>query len=156
MNFTDQLPPIQEAVRLHMNQQRLAHRSETKETKTNERNNATASSFNFEEIGCFSPLRPPNNRLEILAALYMSINTMSFWIFTFPTIFNGIALYWCLQLQANCSTIVKINPYLHNLSQLHVIYNPVIYMASSVEFRRALRRLVQKVISCMSRTLHSM
>ena len=105
------------------------------------------SSFESEGEDCFQwlpQLSPKISRLEIRAALNMSINTIPFWICTFPITCNGIALYWCIRFETNCSVIVGTNPYFRAMFLLHVIYNPVMHMFTSLEFRRALKRLIQK------------
>ena len=104
----------------------------------------TLPSFQIEELGCFSWLKPQVNRLEIRSALNMSINTTPFWIGTFPDIINLIACFWCAQFQADCSVLSSLNPYLRYMFLLHVIYNPAMYMLTSIEFLRAFKRVVRK------------
>lgn len=135
-------------------QTRLCDQQQQIETVFNERNRVLtqtdkifSSTFESEEGYCFQwmpQLKPQINRLEIRAALNMSINTIPIWIFTFPITCNGIALYWCTRLGTSCSFITITNPYLRNMFLFHAIYNPVMYMFSSMEFRRALRRLIEK------------
>jgi hypothetical protein len=95
---------------------------------------------------CFSWFysRPKISRLEIRAALSMSINVLPVWLCTFPVTLNAIAIYWCFCLQINCPVIMQINPYITDLFLLDFIYNPLMYMSSSTEFKRALVRLKHK------------
>ena len=86
------------------------------------------------------------NRLEIRAALSMSINMIPFCFCTFLVTLNAIAIYWCIRLQMNCSTVFRINPYLTDLFLIHTVYNPLMYMLTSKEFKRALIHLKDKTI----------
>lgn len=97
---------------------------------------------------CFGWLqnRTSISQLELRAALSMSINVLPVLIFTFPVTCNAIILYWCIQLECNCTTILKINPYLRDLFLFHCIYNPIMYIASSSEFKRACLHAVQNRI----------
>ena len=101
-----------------------------------------------------NPILRQVNRLEIQAALSMSINIIPFWICTFPVTCNAIALYWCIQLGEDCSFIIAVNPYLRNMFLCHAIYNPITYMLSSTEFRRALVRFLRQKF-CVIRCSHS-
>lgn len=92
----------------------------------------------------FHYIRPQINRLDIRAALSMSINILPFWVCTLPVTCNAIALYWCYRLGSDCSIIFAINPYLRNMFLIHVIYNPAMYMLCSLEFRRALSRILRR------------
>ena len=84
-------------------------------------------------------------RLEIRTALQLSVNILPFWICTFPLTCCSIALYWCIRLELNCSTIFIVIPYLRDLFLVHVIYNPICYMSTSPEFRRAVVHLFRKL-----------
>ena len=84
------------------------------------------------------------NALEIRAAITMSVNILPFWICTFQVTCNAIALYWCIRLGHDCSIIFMINPYLRNMFLFHVIYNPMMYMLTSREFRQALSHFLKK------------
>jgi hypothetical protein len=87
------------------------------------------------------------NRLEIQAALNMSVNIIPFWLCTFPVSCNAIALYWCIRLEGNCDTIhVLIWTYAWDVFMLHGVYNPILYMSTSPEFRRAVNHLTRKLI----------
>lgn len=89
---------------------------------------------------CFAwiPGRPKINRLEVRAALSMSVNVFPFWLCTFPVSCQAIALYWCMRLEADCyTTIYQNSSYLRELFMLHSIYNPLMYMITSCEFRKA-------------------
>ncbi|XP_046454717.1 uncharacterized protein LOC124202411 isoform X2 [Daphnia pulex] len=88
--------------------------------------------------------RPKLNRLEIRAAFSMSVNILPFWLCTFPVTVNGIIIYWCIHLQMNCPTVYRINPYIYDLFIVHVIYNPLMYISTSKEFKRALIHFKQK------------
>ena len=85
------------------------------------------------------------NQLEIRAALILSVNILPFWICTFPVTCNAISLYWCVRLGTDCSTTFAIYPYIGNLFLFHSIYNPLMYMFFSGEFRRALAHWVWKI-----------
>ena len=95
---------------------------------------------------CFSWFanRSKINRQEIRAALSLSINMLPFWLCTFPVTLNAIAIYWCVHLQMNCPTVFRINPYLTDLFLIHTVYNPLMYMFNSKEFKRALIHLRKK------------
>jgi 5-hydroxytryptamine receptor 1 len=108
----------------------------------------------LDDTLCFSWFtnRPKLNRLEIRAALSMSINMLPFWLCTFPVTVNGIAIYWCYCLQINCSVARRINPYLIDWFTIHTLYNPLMYMFTSKEFKRALFHLKDKIKWCNIRT----
>lgn len=95
--------------------------------------------------------RPKLNRLEIRAALTMSVNMLPFWLCTFPVTLNAIAVYWCFRLQSKYPFIILINPYLVDWFIVHTIYNPLMYMLTSKEFKRALIHLRGKIKLCNSR-----
>ena len=99
---------------------------------------------------CFPRMRMRSkvNRLEVRAALNMSINILPFWLCTFPVSCDIIALYWCIRLNGDvCEVIDYFWPYLWNVFLLHSIYNPGMYMLSSYEFRRALPRATRKLMN---------
>jgi 5-hydroxytryptamine receptor 1 len=77
----------------------------------------------LDDIDCFSWFfnRPKLNRLEIRAALSMSINMIPFCFCTFPVTLNAITIYWCIRLQTNCPTVSRINPYLTDLFLIHIV-----------------------------------
>ena len=102
------------------------------------------TNVNSKAIDFFSWFRPKINALEIRAAITMSVNILPFWVCTFPVTCNAIALYWCIRLGHDCSIIFMINPFLRNMFLFHVIYNPMMYMLTSREFRRALSHFIQK------------
>ncbi len=95
---------------------------------------------------CFAWLHtgPKINRLEIRAALSMSINVLPVWLCTFPVTLNAIAIYWCFRLGTSCPTLFRINPFICDLFLIHIVYNPLMYMSTSKEFKRALAHLKQK------------
>ena len=95
--------------------------------------------------------RPKLNRLEIRAALNMSVNMIPFWLCTFPVTLNAIMIYWCFRLQIKCSFIQQTNPYLVDWFTVHTIYNPLMYMFTSIEFKRAVINLKNKIKLCDSR-----
>ena len=101
----------------------------------------------MEEHLCFSWFfnRPKLNRLEIRTAFSMSVNMLPFCFCTFPVTLNAIAIYWCIRLQTNCPTVFLINPYLTDLFLIHTIYNPLMYIFTSREFKRALIHLKDKL-----------
>ncbi len=107
----------------------------------------------LDDMLCFSWLssRPKLSRLEIRAALSMSVNMLPFWFCTFPVTLVGIAIYWCYCLQINCSVVYRINQYLVDWFTIHTIYNPAMYMFTSKEFKRALIHLKGKIKWCNSR-----
>ena len=77
------------------------------------------------------------SRLEIRAAFAMSINILPFWLCTFPVTLNVIAMYWCLRTGGDCAIFFVIGSYLRDMFMLHTIYNPIMYIIGSSEFRRA-------------------
>lgn len=84
------------------------------------------------------------NRLETRAALSFSINTLPFWLCTFPITLAGISLYWCVYLQLSCPVVVPTNRHLKHLFFIHHIYNPTTYVLTTKEFQRALVRFVSR------------
>ncbi len=90
--------------------------------------------------------KPKVNLLEIRAAIHLSINVLPFWVCTFPVTCNAIAIYWCIRLETECSVFFNINPYLRDMFLFHSIYNPMMYMLSSCEFRRAISHFIQKTV----------
>ena len=96
---------------------------------------------------CFSWFanRSKINRQEIRAALNLSINMLPFWLCTFPVTLNGIAIYWCVLLQSNCPIVYRINPYFTDWFIVHTLYNPMMYIFTSKEFKRALIHLKDKM-----------
>ena len=119
--------------------------------EANATGNAIANQLDCElnDIDCFSWFfnRPKLDRLEIRAAFSMSINMIPFCFCTLPVTLNAIAIYWCICLQMNCPTVFRINPYLTDLFLIHTVYNPLMYMLTSKEFKRALIHLKDKM-SC--------
>ena len=107
----------------------------------------------MDDALCFSWIfnRPKLNRLEIHAALSLSVNMLPFWLCTFPITLNGIAIYWCVRLQSNCPTVFGMNPYITDWFTIHTLYNPLMYMFTSKEFKRALFHLKEKLKSCQIR-----
>ncbi|EFX82895.1 hypothetical protein DAPPUDRAFT_316241 [Daphnia pulex] len=91
------------------------------------------------------PNRSKVNRLEVQAALNLSVNILPFWLCTFPVACNTIALYWCIRLDAKCDNIMEPLVIFWETFMLHSIYNPIMYMATCSEFRRALRHTVKKL-----------
>jgi hypothetical protein len=87
------------------------------------------------------------NRLEVRAALDMSVNILPFWLCTFPVSCYAMALYWCVRLEGDCHTVFLTWTYMWDLFLLHSIYNPIMYMSTSSEFRRALFHIVRKCIN---------
>lgn len=101
-------------------------------------------SIQSKTVDCFPWVPPQYDRLEVRAALNMSINTILFSIFTFPVVCNAMSLYWCKRFEWECSLNVSLLPYLRYVFIFHVIYNPLMYMLGSHEFRRAFKRLIGK------------
>ncbi|KAI9552853.1 hypothetical protein GHT06_020736 [Daphnia sinensis] len=103
--------------------------------------------MNGTDAKCFAWLtnKKKLNRLEIRAALNMSINVLPVWLCTFPVTLNAIIIFWCIRLEKSCSINFRINPYLTDFFLCHTIYNPLMYMLTSTEFKRALARIKQKV-----------
>ena len=105
---------------------------------------------------CFSWFanRSKHNRQEIRAALSLSINMLPFWLCTFPVTLNGILIYWCVRLQSYCPTVYRVNSYLTDWFIVHTLYNPLMYMITSIEFKRSLIHLKKKMsfsFSCYNR-----
>ena len=107
----------------------------------------------LDDTLCFSWFtnRPKLNRLEIRAALKMSVNMIPFLLCTFPVTLNSIMIYWCFRLQSKCSFNKLINPYLVDWFIVHTIYNPLMYMFTSMEFKRAVIHLKGKMKLCNRR-----
>jgi 5-hydroxytryptamine receptor 1 len=91
------------------------------------------------------PNRSKISRLEVQAALNLSVNILPFWLCTFPVACNSIVLYCCIWLNANCDNIVVTWNYFWDTFMLHSIYNPIMYMATCSEFRRALHHMAKKL-----------
>ncbi|XP_046458958.1 uncharacterized protein LOC124205550 isoform X3 [Daphnia pulex] len=91
------------------------------------------------------PIRSKISRLEVQAALNLSVSILPFWMCTFPVSCYAIVIYWCIQLDVNLETIVVTWNYFWDTFMLHSVYNPVMYMATCSEFRRALRHTVKKL-----------
>ena len=105
-------------------------------------------STDLAEAGCFSRAnnRSKVNPLEVRSALSMSVNILPFWLSTFPVTCQAMALYWCMLLEANCYPLIFENSsYLRDLFMTHTIYNPLMYMFTSAEFRRAFFHIVWKL-----------
>jgi hypothetical protein len=101
---------------------------------------------------CFPwmPMRSKVNRLEVRAALNMSVNILPFWLCTFPVSCNVMTLYWCVRLESDCAyTAINIHGHLWNLFMLHSIYNPIMYMSTSSEFRRAVIHILRKLMKVL-------
>ncbi|XP_046458853.1 uncharacterized protein LOC124205458 [Daphnia pulex] len=101
---------------------------------------------------CFPwmPMRSKVNRLEVRAALNMSVNILPFWLCTFPVSCNVMTLYWCVRLESDCAyTAINIHGHLWNLFMLHSIYNPIMYMSTSSEFRRAVIHILRKMMKVL-------
>ena len=105
-----------------------------------------AANVSNQKNNCFPWERiNPNkiNAYEIRAAITMSINSLPFWVCTFPITCNTIALYWCIRFEYDCSIIFTIGPYLRNIFMFHGIYNPLMYMLTNREFRQALAHFLK-------------
>ncbi|KAI9558863.1 hypothetical protein GHT06_015652 [Daphnia sinensis] len=85
------------------------------------------------------------NRLEVQAAFSLSVNILPFWLCTFPLSFFAIATYWCTKLGGNCDTFLLTWTYMWDIFMLHSIYNPLMYMISCHDFRRALYHITRKL-----------
>jgi hypothetical protein len=105
------------------------------------------SESQLDETLCFSRFfdRSKLNRLEIRAALSMSINVLPVWFCTFPVTVNAIIIYWCIRVKSNCPTVFGINPYISDLFIVHIIYTPLMYILTSKEFKRALIHFKRKL-----------
>ncbi|XP_046638193.1 uncharacterized protein LOC124316345 [Daphnia pulicaria] len=91
------------------------------------------------------PIRSKISRLEVQAALNLSVNILPFWLCTFPVAFNTIVLYWCIRLEVNLDTIVVTWNFFWDVFMLHSIYNPIMYMVTFSEFRRAFRHITKNL-----------
>ncbi|XP_046454827.1 uncharacterized protein LOC124202521 isoform X2 [Daphnia pulex] len=85
------------------------------------------------------------SRLEVRAALNMSVNILPFWLCTFPVSCVIISLYWCIRLEGDCDMILRALPYVWSSFQLHSVYNPAMYMCTSSEFWRAFLHMKRKL-----------
>jgi hypothetical protein len=75
--------------------------------------------------------RPKISRLEIRAALSLSINFLPVWLCTFPVTLNAIAIYWGFRLGTelpdtipNQSFHLRLVPHSNCLQSAHVQYGP--------------------------------
>jgi hypothetical protein len=82
-----------------------------------------------QDTQCFAwfRTRPKISRLEIHAALSLSINFLPVWLCTFPVTLNGIAIYWGFRLGTSCPTLFRINPFICDLFLIRIVYNPLMY-----------------------------
>ena len=105
------------------------------------------STRNQNDTECFPwmPIRSKINRLEVQAALNLSVNILPFWLCTFPVACYAIVVYWCIRLDANCDTIVVTWNYFWDTFMLHSVYNPIVYMVTCSEFRRAVLHIAKKL-----------
>ena len=88
------------------------------------------------------------SRLELQAALNLSVNILPFWLCTFPVACYVIIDYWCIRLETSCDTVLSTyGNYFWNVFMFHSIYNPIMYMATCSEFRRALRHIAKNKLS---------
>ena len=103
-------------------------------------------SLNDLDSECFPWInrRSKINRLEVQAALNMSVNVLPFWLCTFPVSCYAMGLYWCIRLEGDCTFILITWPYMWDFFLLHSIYNPMMYMLSSSEFQRALTHITRR------------
>ena len=75
----------------------------------------------------------------------MSVNVIPFWLCTFPVSIHAIALYWCIRLESECNVAFGVIPYLRDFFMLHSIYNPLMFILASSEFRRGVCHLMTKL-----------
>ena len=70
-------------------------------------------SLNHLDSECFPWInrRSKINRLEVQAALNMSVNVLPFWLCTFPISCYAMRLYWCIRLESDCTFILITWPY---------------------------------------------
>ncbi len=95
------------------------------------------------------------NRLEVRAALSMSVNVLPFWLCTFPVSFHAISLYWCIRLEGDCAAVLSVGSIVRDFFLFHSIYNPIMYMSTSSEFRRSLLHIAWKLKNKLFVLLHS-
>ncbi|XP_046458954.1 uncharacterized protein LOC124205549 [Daphnia pulex] len=91
------------------------------------------------------PTRSKVNRLEVQAALNLSVNILPFWLCTFPVACNTIVVYWCIRLDVNFDILMVTLNFFWDTFMLHSIYNPIMYMATCAEFQRAFLRIANKL-----------
>jgi hypothetical protein len=102
-----------------------------------------------QDTQCFAwfHTRPKISRLEIRAALSLSIIFLPVlprvWLCTFPVTLNAIAIYWGFRLGRSCPTLFRINPFICDLFLIQIVYNLLMCMYTSKEFKRALAHLKQ-------------
>lgn len=87
--------------------------------------------------------RTPRN-LEAKAALSLSIYVLPMWLCHFPQAFFTFALFWCLNFEKECISILKINAVVKNFYFAYTFYNPLMYVVTSKEFHRAVVRLCKR------------
>ena len=92
----------------------------------------------------------PPNRLETRVALHFSVNVLPFWLCTFPLTMAGISICWCIYFQSNCYALFPVNRLFKRLFFMHHIYNPLAYVFTSKEFKRALRRFLSRLSVAIS------
>jgi hypothetical protein len=85
------------------------------------------------------------SRLEIQAALNLSVNILPFWLCAIPVACYSIAIFWCIRLETSCDTILLTLFYFWDVFIFHSIYNPVAYMITCLEFRRAVKHIAKKL-----------
>lgn len=95
------------------------------------------------------------NRLEVRAALSMSVNVLPFWLCTFPVSVHAIAMYWCIRLEGDCAVVLSVGSFVRDFFLFHSIYNPIMYMSTSSEFRRSLLHIAWKLKNKLFVLLHS-
>ena len=85
------------------------------------------------------------SRLELQAALNLSVNILPFWLCAFPVACYSIAIFWCIRLETSCNTILLTWYYFWDVFIFHSIYNPIMYMTTCSEFRRAFKHIAKKL-----------
>ena len=87
----------------------------------------------------------PSN-LEAKAALSLSIYVLPMWLFHFSHAFYAFSMFWCLKFGFDCRPLMGINVFFRNAYILYSLYNPIMYLSTSKEFRRAFGRLCARKV----------
>ena len=109
---------------------------------SSEHHSSTAECSHFWQT---ARTRMPSN-LEAKAALSLSIYVLPMWLFHFSQALYAFTLFWCLKFGFECKTLMGLNVIEKNVYLLYSLYNPIMYAATSREFRRAFGWLCKKKV----------
>lgn len=88
------------------------------------------------------------SKLEVRAALSLSINVLPMWLCHLPIAVSAIALYWCFyqHQSGDCGAIVQVNVWMKNVYFAHSLYIPCTYVITNREFHRAFNHSIRRRI----------